>query len=503
MSGRKAVSNTFYLFLNWFSITVLGYAFWYILANFLSKSEVGIFSTILNLGYLISSISILGFSTSLPRLISEYQALKEYNKLAAIIRWSLIFILGLNALLTVILILSAVPLGTIISLEAHIIQLAAILSVFILLYSLSAAYLVGLQRMRKLFSTDIINYLVRLAIVIGLVFLDFSYLAPFLALVFSLILVFLLRVYDIPIKSGPVDKKQIWFYSFPATLSTLGATLLFQTGIILLGVFRTFSEVGLFTLAFVIATLFRVIISNISQAIFPITTQQWVRKEEKNLRRLLMHSFRYSYILAIPIISLILFFPKEIIVIFISYEYSEAAFILQLLMMSNLLMGLSNILFNIAYSIRKPNAHRNSMLISGFANIFLGLVLIPTYGTLGATIAFLVSGILMFVIIYFLVKKSFNFSLAISALIKILIISLIYVFLVYIVKTLTSGLPAIIISLSIGLLLYPFLLPFFRFFENEDIFILQTIRSKSPPSLSKIIALYENFIAKRLKRTKA
>lgn len=69
--GEKLISNTFYLFLDWFFIALFSFIFWLILGKTLNPSDVGIASTAISLMTFICTFSSLGIVNALNKLIPE------------------------------------------------------------------------------------------------------------------------------------------------------------------------------------------------------------------------------------------------------------------------------------------------------------------------------------------------------------------------------------------------------------------------------------------------
>src|SRR5213594_782977 len=91
-SKYQLLSNTYYLFLDWFSVTVLGFLFWFILWKSMPLSEFGILNTSVNLAFFISGICIFGFNIALQKLIPEFLKRKQNAKVENIIKFSVKFV---------------------------------------------------------------------------------------------------------------------------------------------------------------------------------------------------------------------------------------------------------------------------------------------------------------------------------------------------------------------------------------------------------------------------
>jgi len=100
--GKKLMSNTAYLFLDWLSVSLMGFFYWFIAGKTLLPEEYGVVSTSVNLAAFLSTISLLGINTALWKLLPEYEARKEKGKSKQLIKFSFQIALLTNLLILLI-----------------------------------------------------------------------------------------------------------------------------------------------------------------------------------------------------------------------------------------------------------------------------------------------------------------------------------------------------------------------------------------------------------------
>ncbi|MEM5855702.1 MAG: oligosaccharide flippase family protein, partial [Candidatus Aenigmatarchaeota archaeon] len=87
---KKLFSNAFYLFLDLFSINLFSLFYVLTMWKFLPPEDYGIVATATNFSLLVSNICFLGFGTANAKLISEYHQKKQFDKISALLKFSLI-----------------------------------------------------------------------------------------------------------------------------------------------------------------------------------------------------------------------------------------------------------------------------------------------------------------------------------------------------------------------------------------------------------------------------
>src|SRR3989344_3718871 len=351
-SAKKVMSNVFYLFFDWVAITGFGYLFWLILGKLTTTAEVGAFSAILNAGLILSGISALGLTTAAIKLIPEYQVKNQEEKIRGTAFHVLKIIAAVNILIFLALVF-VVPLITT-SFSPNDFKLLAITMLALTLYTAPACYLSGLQLMKKLAITDGIGMVSKALLLIPFILLGLGHAGAVYAVVLSFSAVGIYRIFIIPrgtkhddAKHRPAfehDSKEIWKYAVPAFVS-IPATMLIGSGnITLQALFTSASAVGLFSIAFVLTSPIKMITTMISQAIFPVTSQQWAVGQKQQLGTLATQSLRYSYLVAAPMILILSAFAADFLTILVKAEYAADSGIVPILAVASALSGISALL---------------------------------------------------------------------------------------------------------------------------------------------------------------
>ncbi len=494
---KKVVSNSFYLFLMWGFSTLFGYFFWVVLANFLPKADVGIFSAILNLALLAVGLSSLGLTVAEVKLIPQYSATKEKNKIGGTISYITKTMLLLNIAAAVLVFLFSQQLSIFYLNETALRVLAALL-VILSTGIITGNHLYSLQKMRLYFMTESAAALGKLALAALLIILGFGWLGAAGGVVFSYFAVSLFRTKHIPF-SGTADKKEVWHYAIPAFFAGIGTILINQGSIVFLSFLASAAAVGTFTIAFMFTTPIKIIPQMISQAIFPVTSEEYAKNDKARMINLIAQSMRYSYMISVPVTIAFALFARQFLLLFAS-SYVSATLAFWILAAAYLFFGLGTIITGVLFYAGKPNLNRNINLISGIANTVLIFALVPFFGIEGAAVAFLLSGMLLYFAGLWFAGKYIKIPFLGNSLMKIAIASLIFAFILFVLRVIDFSGAAeavwIIISLFIASAAYLLSLLFLKFFSDVDVRVMESMESKIPKIFKPAFALILSAIKK-------
>lgn len=193
--------------------------------------------------------------------------------------------------------------------------------------------------------------------------------------------------------------------SFPMMLSSTVLFLLNWTDIFMLGAMVTSKEVGIYNLAFKIASIGLIIIIVINVVIGPKISELYSKNDLRSLRKTIIKSTQIIAFLTIPIIIIIIVFRTEILTYF-GKDFVQGETVLLILSFGILVNAVSG---NVDQILNMTNNHkimRNLAVFCLIENIILNAVLIPKYGINGAAIASLITNFsLNFASVYYIKKR--------------------------------------------------------------------------------------------------
>ncbi|MBI1971856.1 MAG: oligosaccharide flippase family protein [Candidatus Aenigmarchaeota archaeon] len=493
-NASKIISNTFYLFLDWAALTAGGYIYWILMGKLLSPGEVGHFSTIYNIAMFLVSFAGLGINIAITKLFPYYEKNRQHEKITGSLWWGA----KITSASCVVIGLLIVVLNPLIS---KVVQIAPsdawliFLMIFVtnLLY-ITNGYLYGLQKIKSIFFSDAALSISKVAITLPLIVLGYSYLGPVYGFLAASLITLGIRYRLMPRGKGTVDKERIWFYSMPVLVSNIGSMLINQGSIVILSVLSTASSVGLFSLMFFLSSPVRMIPQLISFGTFPITSQQ--PDDKSSVNRIFFYGTRYSIVLTLPILAVVLVFPGQLILLLSSNQYLAAANILVPIAAAYLFIGLATVFINTLYATGRVAESRNANLIGGFVNLVFSLALIPAMGLPGAALAFLACGFSMFFYSAWKMYRRLKAPFPIRDTLKISLSLLSFIVFSSIFNGLTGGGYWMAVILA-GTVLYGAVLLATKFFNETDVRMINYIKSRFPkfthPFFDRVLNLISHF----------
>src|SRR5438309_231157 len=320
------MSNAYYLFLDWVSLTSLGFLFWIILWKFMPPSEFGIMNTTINLALVLSGISLVGFNFVLQKLIPEFLQRNEPLLVSSIIRYSLKFVIPISLSFTIIFLFFSNPISTILKLPADSVFLTSFGIFLLTLSSIFGGIFYGFQNMERLFLTDTLGFSIKIILISALILISgLNYLSGILVYWIGTFSIFLTRFETFFLKSKPekLDKKQVFLYSRSAFVSSLTVLLIFNSQYLILSAIENPSISGIFSVAFLAATPLGIIPSIFAGALLPTLSELSVSKETKDKSQMINIVLKYAVVLTVPFFLLESFFFRGAIN-FLNSQYLEA-----------------------------------------------------------------------------------------------------------------------------------------------------------------------------------
>jgi O-antigen/teichoic acid export membrane protein len=257
--------------------------------------------------------------------------------------------------------------------------------------------------------------------------------------------------------------------AIPLSLVALSSTIYFRIDTVLLSLFQGEAAVGWYNASYKLIELLLFVPSVYTVAIFPVLSNYYSSSKE-NLELIYTKSYKYLFIVGIPIATTITVLAPEIILLLYQSGYTESILTLQILIWSIPLMFLSYTNAWIFISINKQNLLLKLTFVMMVANIILNLILIPQYSYLGAALATVITTLLGFPLeFYFLSKFICKIEIG-KIMIKPVVASVISGLIIFKLNT------GLFLSTTIAIISYLVILILIKTFTREDFEIFQKIR---------------------------
>ncbi len=220
--------------------------------------------------------------------------------------------------------------------------------------------------------------------------------AFFICLLISIIKEKKLWFCSIPIvKTYTLSYRELFLYAYPYVFS-MGITTLFQTADkLVLDRYGTYSDVGIYTSAMTLISLFAVIQNSFNSLWTPIAVEHFSNNsEDKTFYR----NGNQIITLIMFLIGLTLILSKDIFAILLGEKYRQAAYILPFLVFEPIMYTISETTISGLIFMKKSKLQVIIAIGACFCNILGNLYLVPRLGGQGAAISTGISYIIFFML---------------------------------------------------------------------------------------------------------
>ncbi len=416
-TARGIYKNTLYLGTAEIISKVLQFVVMLYAARLLSKEGFGKFSFALSLSFIAIVLADMGINTLLIRDISSNRENKKlvnkYFANAAAIK--LLLCIVTYALIELVLYLLNYPSDT--KQIVRVVWAFSILSTFTdLFYSIFRSF----ERMHYDASIKTLRMVLLTAASLYVLFKGYGVLAfsfTFFIVEFAVIIVSGYFAFEkfIDFSSAKISKlfdfsfmKSLFRKSLPFGLALVFGSIYFYIGSVMLSKARGDAEVAVYSVAYNIALAILFIPTVYTNAIYPVLSRYFKESKEK-LVTLYERSFKYLYIIGLPISIGLYLLAGRIIFFFYGKTYSGSIIALQIISWYLFIKFLNFLLGTVLSAIDRQNQRMMGQGLTAGFNVVLNLLLIPKIGYVGAAWSTFATEIFLFILYYWYVSKNLHF----------------------------------------------------------------------------------------------
>lgn len=384
--------------------TVFGLITSIIIARFYGADILGIVAVLNSFLQLATIFTVLGTNTSILRLIPEH--LVKYSPTSAfkVYRKAQYIVVAISLVTSALFFFGADMIASKVFSKPHLSYYFALASVFVVFKSLM---LLNTEAVRGIRLIRMFSFMLLLPQGLNLIFLIS------LGLLFSVrdvpiyaqlggygltgILGFFFMQFAFKKRMKPDDTVhqmgigKILTLSFPMLMTTAMAFIIGQTGVIILGMFRSEAEIGYYSVAVKLATLTSFILNAVNSMAAPKFSEFFHSHKFDELFYIAKKSAKLIFWTTTPILLFFVIFGKGILIFSFGYKFSMSyppLVILVLGQFAHSISGSTGLFMNMT---GKQDTFKNIMIISALLNIILNLLLIPKYGIIGSAVAAMIS----------------------------------------------------------------------------------------------------------------
>ena len=392
-----------------FSLKLFGiaisYVFNFVMVRLYGGEVLGIYTISLMVMQMTTILVLVGTQTSTVRFVAA--AAGDKAEITSTYLHSLLLVLPLAVLAGIVV----RCLSPVIALEVfhdetliETIQTISLVIPFSTILYINAAFLRGLKRIKLAVTLE--ELVTRVLNVLGLVGITYLLIrgpsTPVLALVLSTAVTAVLSTMVIWNKYLAADwpgfnlrttflrMREIIRISFPMFLTGVMAIAMSFTDVIMLGMFMTTLDVGIYRIAFKIAFLLYLILASVNFISMPRYSETYHQNDLVGLKKVAKHASKLIFWSSLPLLLIILLFGDLVLGIF-GPEFEAGAGVLRVLALGFFLNSWSSQPGYIMNMADHQKTSRNITFMALILNIVLNYFFIQSWGILGAAWATAVS----------------------------------------------------------------------------------------------------------------
>lgn len=156
----------------------------------------------------------------------------------------------------------------------------------------------------------------------------------------------------------------------------------------MLGFFRTDVDVGYYNTAVRIKAVSLSVVTSLGVVLLPRLSYYIQNNMQEEFNAALKKSINFVMLIALPSVIFCVLFAKETILVLAGDAYMDAVLPLQIIIVTVVITGFTNILGNqILLPLKKEGLLLISVMVAAILGIALNIIFIPNFGIIGATIS--------------------------------------------------------------------------------------------------------------------
>lgn len=384
---------------------ILGFVWTMLIARYLGVTDWGILSTALYYTNIMTMFVDLGISTYITREVSKYQETAELylrNGIPIKICLSLISFFGL------ILLMSLMGYSEI---NINVTIIIAISVAFNSMGSIVLGIIQAYGKMEYQGISIILNssllffgFIIAIFLNLGLIGVALIYSISSVLTIAYLYIICSKKLAKIGMEFNIPLWKEMIKKGIPFGVTAIFTVLFYTIDGIMLSVMSGNYAVGIYSSAYKIISVFTTLYSVYIAVFFPLMSK--LHKEDKELLIISYEkSIKYLLILIVPIAIVISLYSEYIIILLFGISFKPSSSVLLILIWSLIFTFLNGASTNLLNASDRETIVTKINGIGAFVNVVLNLTLIPIYSYNGASVATVLTGIILCILFVYNIKK--------------------------------------------------------------------------------------------------
>lgn len=398
-----------------------GYLFTLIIARYYGANTMGLYALSLTILNIFVIIGVFGFDNALVKFVADYNSKNKIYLVKEIYQKVLKVSISIGVIISTLLYLNAEFIANNIFKKSELIIFLQVTSFSILpfiLLRINATLLRGLKDIKMFSFFDGLG--VSLLSFIGLLFISqlFTNISDVIVIIIQSISIFVLAIISFIyirkkniiqiISKNTLQYKELLKVSFPMLLTSSMALVMGWTDILMLGMFKSQEEVGVYSVVVKLASLTSIALMAINSISAPKFSEFYSNGDMKGLEKISQQSTKMIFYSTIPVIFILVTFSRSVLEIFGS-EFIVGITALWILMIGQLVNAMTGSVGYILIMTGKEKVFQNIIIATSILNIILNYILGQKYGINGVAMSTAISLALLNIIPFFYVKYYYGF----------------------------------------------------------------------------------------------
>lgn len=470
---KTIFANMSWLMVSQILTSVFAFVWTILTARYLGPSDYGVFGTAVSFSTIFGVFATFGIFTYLVRAIST-----DFENEAKYLNNTLSLKIFLAIFYLTIIFFAAFFLGW----NRYVIGFCMLFAFEYLIKTFHDVFFSSFQAHEKIkyqAITNIIITVLTFIFIIVVIVTDFGLLGIAFAYIIANIIALIYAIYAL--RKHIIKPKLAFDFAFykvllkagiPFALTGLFYTIYYSIDIVMITQFASTYDTGLYNSAYKLISVLTLFYSIYSSVIFPVMSKMF--KDEKDLLHFsFVKSIKYLSLVTIPIAVFTSLYGYDLIGIY-GAEFIEAGGVLKILIWTVCFLfvnGACSLILNASheeYSVTKIYS------IAAVFNVILNLILIPKYSVYGASVATVLSEILILILEMYMIKKIGQIPDRglLYDIVKICVASLVLGIVLYVFNF------NLWIAMAVSIVVYFVSIILLKTFDQEDIAIVKQIIGK-------------------------
>lgn len=295
---------------------------------------------------------------------------------------------------------------------------------------------------------------------------------------------------------APSMHRELLAFSAPLMITAAMLQILSHIDTFFLGYFASTGVVGIYNVVYPLAQLLTIVLSAFGFIVMPVISSLDAEDSFTEMRRTYQISAKWILLATLPVFLVVLLFPEMVIRLTFGAEYDSGALALSVLAVGFFTHAIVGPNGNTLTSVGRTRLIMYDNIVVAVTNVALNVLLIPSYGLLGAAIATAVSYGLLNVLYTYQLYAETGIHPFTAGMVQPSLIALFVVGLVYLVVTTFFRItfPVLVVGFGAFVLLYLLIVLRFGGIEDEELVLLWSFEERFGVDLGPLKRIAEKIV---------